>query len=160
MFHSATKQLKNADFFCMFEAPKRLFTLSHFLINVNLALINIKQLVTVFSHGARTKTGAAMRDLGILKDACVLTEDSRIAWVGEMKNLTMSSLKEATVIDCTNKVAMPGFVDSHTHALFAGSREDEFAQRAGGLSYQEIASKGGGILSTIQHVRGTSKKEL
>jgi len=101
-----------------------------------------------------------MRDLGIIRDACVLTEGNRISWVGEMKDLTMSSLKEATVIDCANKVVMPGFVDSHTHALFAGSREDEFTLRASGLTYQEIASRGGGILSTVRHVRSTSKKEL
>lgn len=130
------------------------------LSGVNLALINIQQLVTVSTNGSRVKTGAAMRDLGIINDACVLTENSRIAWVGEMKNVTMSSLKEASVVDCVSKVVMPGFIDSHTHALFAGSREDEFAMRASGSTYQDIAMKGGGILSTVRRVRSTSKKDL
>lgn len=145
----------------MFEARKRtIHSQSLNLKGVNLALINIQQLVTVATSGRRTKTGSAMRDLGIVSDACILTEDDRIAWVGEMKELTMSRVKEATVIDCANKVAMPGFVDSHTHTLFAGSREDEFALRASGSTYREIASTGGGILSTVRHVRSTSKKEL
>lgn len=101
-----------------------------------------------------------MRDLGTLENAGVLTENSRISWVGQMKDLTMSTVKEASVVDCANKVVMPGFVDSHTHALFAGSREDEFAMRASGLSYQDVAAEGGGILSTVKQVRAASKKDL
>ncbi len=127
---------------------------------MNLALINIKQLITVSAGGARTKTGSSMRELAIVEDACVMIEDSRIRWVGTMKDMTMSSLKEATVLDCAGKVVMPGFVDSHTHALFAGSREEEFALRTSGLSYEEIAARGGGILSTVKYVHTTSKKEL
>ena len=127
---------------------------------MNLALINIQQLVTVSSHGVRVKPGREMRDLGIIADACVLIENSTITWVGPMSELTMSSLKEATVVDCEKKVVMPGFVDSHTHALFAGSREDEFTLRSEGTSYQDIAGRGGGILSTVNRVRATGKKDL
>lgn len=127
---------------------------------MNLSLINIKQLITVASNGARTKTGSAMRELGILEDAAVVTENNLIRWVGPMNELTMSSLKEATVVDCSDKVVMPGFVDSHTHTLFAGSREEEFTMRTSGLTYQDIAAKGGGILSTVRHVRAASKKDL
>ena len=127
---------------------------------MNLALINIQQLVTVSSHGARVKPDKEMRDLGVIPDACVLVENSTITRVGPMNELTMSGLKEASVIDCEKKVVMPGFVDSHTHALFAGSREDEFAMRSEGASYQDIAVRGGGILSTVEHVRKTSKKDL
>ena len=127
---------------------------------VNLALINIKQLVTVASHGARTKVGSGMHDLGILENACVITDGSLIRSVALMKEVTMSSIKEATVIDCADRVVMPGFVDSHTHALFAGSREEEFGMRAAGLTYEDIAARGGGILSTVKQVRASSKKEL
>lgn len=127
---------------------------------MNLALINIKQLVTVATHGQRAKSGAAMHELHVLEDACVLVENNTISWVGVMRELTMSNLKEASVVDCSNKVVMPGFVDSHTHTLFAGSREEEFAMRARGVSYQDIAGQGGGILSTVKHVRSTSKKDL
>lgn len=152
-FRHRQKQLKKEKFLCKFRGT---YTSTH----VNLALINIKQLVTVAANGARAKTGSAMRELGILHDACVLTQDSRITWVGTMNDLTMSSMKEASVVDCTDCVVMPGFVDSHTHALFAGSREDEFALRAAGATYQEISARGGGILSTVRQVRNTSKKEL
>lgn len=127
---------------------------------MNLALINIAQLVTVRADGKPFRAGAAMRDLGVIENACVLTEDSRIRWVGPMADATMGSLKEANVVDCAGMVVMPGFVDAHTHALFAGSREDEFAMRASGASYQEIAARGGGILSTVKHVRASSKRDL
>lgn len=127
---------------------------------MNLALINIAQLVTVRADGKSFKAGSGMRDLGVIENACVLTENSSIRWVGPMAEATMGSLKEANVVDCAGKVVMPGFVDAHTHALFAGSREDEFAMRAGGASYQEIAARGGGILSTVKHVRAASKRDL
>lgn len=127
---------------------------------VNLALINIKQLVTVAAHGKHVKLGDDMQDIGVLENAAVLVEDDRIAWVGRMDELSMSSLKEADVLDCMDRVVMPGFVDAHTHLLFAGSREDEFALRSSGATYQEIAAAGGGILSTVRNVRQTSKKDL
>lgn len=147
----------------MYVSPRHVPDTTHHLSPknfLNLALINIKQIVTVAARGARVKTGPAMRDLGIVEDGAVLVENSRIRWVGAMKDMTMGAVKEATVVDCYGKVLMPGFVDSHTHALFAGSREDEFAQRAAGLSYEDIAAKGGGILSTVRQVRLASKKEL
>jgi imidazolonepropionase len=72
----------------------------------------------------------------------------------------MSELKKADVIECGEYVVMPGFVDPHTHLVFAGSRENEFALRSGGASYQEIASRGGGILSTVSAVRNATRKDL
>jgi len=127
---------------------------------VNLALINIKQLLTVTANGSRVKTGKSMQNLGIIENAAVLIQDERIAWTGRMEDLSMGKLKDTDVLDCLDRIVMPGFVDSHTHLLFAGSRENEFAMRCAGSSYQEIASKGGGILSTVRKVRETSKKEL
>jgi imidazolonepropionase len=127
---------------------------------VNLALINIKQLVTVSSHGNRVKVSKNMQDLGIIDNAAVLIENDSVQWCGKMENLSMSSLKDADVLDCINKIVMPGFVDPHTHLVFAGNRENEFAMRSSGATYQEIASKGGGILSTVNNVRQTPKKEL
>ena len=101
-----------------------------------------------------------MNDLGIIENAAVLIEDDQITWIGSMENLSMSSMKETDVLDCIDKVVMPGFVDSHTHALFAGSREDEFTQRSSGATYRQITERGGGIISTVNHVRQASKKEL
>ena len=127
---------------------------------MNLALINIKQLVTVSSQGHRTKSGSNMQNLGIIENAAIFIEGDTISWYGSMNDLSMSTIKEADIVDCRNKVVMPGFVDSHTHLLFSGSRENEFAMRSLGATYQEIAEKGGGILSTVKEVRKTSKKDL
>jgi len=127
---------------------------------VNLALINIKQLVTVSAQGARVKTGEAMRDVAAIENAAVLLDGERISWLGRMEDLSMSSLNETEVLDCLDRVVMPGFVDPHTHLLFAGSRDEEFAMRSAGATYEEIAERGGGILSTVRQVRTASKKEL
>jgi len=127
---------------------------------VTLALININQLVTVSGKQKKVKTGKDMQNIGVIENAAVLIEDDKIVWFGPMEELSMSNLKEADVLDCIGKVVMPGFVDSHTHLLFAGSRENEFAMRCSGATYQEIASKGGGILNTVNHVRAAAKKEL
>jgi imidazolonepropionase len=127
---------------------------------MNLALINIKQLVTVASNGKRVKVGTEMRDLGIIENGAVMIENETITWVGRTEDLSIGNEKETDVVDCTNKVVLPGFVDSHTHLVFAGSREEEFAMRSAGATYQEIAERGGGILNTVRNVRAASKKEL
>lgn len=127
---------------------------------MNLFVKNISQLVTVRSDGERTKTGHAMRELGILTDAGVLCVDGKIQWVGRMNEWVRSLPDDFPELDAGGKVALPGFVDSHTHAVFAGSREQEFALRAEGATYQQIAEQGGGILSTVRHVRAATKKEL
>jgi len=127
---------------------------------VNLFLRNISQLVTVPSRGRRAKTGADMGDLGLLKDAGVLCRDGKIAWVGTMAEWEGRSAGDLNEFDASGMVALPGFVDAHTHMMFAGSRELEFAMRAQGATYQEIAERGGGILSTIAHVRKADKKSL
>jgi imidazolonepropionase len=101
-----------------------------------------------------------MRDLGILANAGVLCMEGKFAWVGRMTEWARSLPDGFPELDVAGKVVLPGFVDSHTHAVFAGSREQEFALRAGGASYQQIAEQGGGILNTVQHVRAASKKEL
>jgi imidazolonepropionase len=127
---------------------------------VNLFLKNISQLVTVAANGKTAATGAAMRDLGVINDAGVLCREGKIAWVGPMQEWHETLPDDVGEFDASGMVALPGFVDSHTHMMFAGSREKEFALRANGSSYQEIAEQGGGILNTITHVRAAGKKEL
>ncbi len=106
------------------------------------------------------KTGAAMRDIGAMPDAGVLCENGKIAWVGPMSEWNRALPETYTEIDASGKVVLPGFVDSHTHMMFAGNRAHEFALRSQGASYQQIAEAGGGILNTITHVRAATKKDL
>ena len=128
---------------------------------MKLALINIRQLVTVSARGARVKLGPAMRDLGIIENAAVVIDGDTIVSTGTMETLSRTSLDgETDVIDCSGRVVLPGFVDTHTHLLFAGNREEEFARRSAGATYQQIAAEGGGILTTVRAVRETSKKDL
>lgn len=127
---------------------------------MNLALINIKQLLTVAARGMRVKVRDDMRDIGVIENGAVLVEDDTITWVGKMEDLGMGKLGDVDVVDCIDNVVMPGFVDAHTHLVFAGSREDEFAMRSAGATYAEIAGKGGGILNTVRQVRAAAKKDL
>jgi imidazolonepropionase len=127
---------------------------------MNLFVRNIGQLVTVSAHGDRVKIGSAMRDLGIVRDAGVLCRDGKISWVGPMSAWDGKLPPDFAELDASGMVVLPGFIDSHTHMMFAGSREGEFAARAEGATYQQIAEQGGGILSTVRHVRAATKKDL
>jgi imidazolonepropionase len=123
-------------------------------------LTNIASLVTVRSGAARTRTGSDMQDVGEICNAAVVHDVSTILWVGEASALPPAYLDGATVIDCTGRTVMPGFVDSHTHMVFAGSRSHEFARRLAGASYADIAMEGGGILTTMKAVRKASVDDL
>ena len=128
---------------------------------MKLVLINIKQLVTVSAGGKAVKTGAEMRDLRIIENAAVMIEGDTIRWIGKMEDLSMGSLGgETDVLDCMERVVLPGFIDAHTHAVFAGMRANEFGRRCAGATYAEIAAEGGGILSTVRSVREATKKDL
>ncbi|MEW6060313.1 MAG: imidazolonepropionase [Bacteroidota bacterium] len=125
---------------------------------MNLLIKNIGQLVTVASHGKRVKSGSEMRSVEVLTNASLLIENGIVVTIGN--NGEVTAPEEYDSIDAGNRTVLPGFVDSHTHTVFAGSREHEFALRAEGKSYQEIAEGGGGILSTVRATREASKKEL
>lgn len=127
---------------------------------MQLLLKNIKQLVTVHSNGKLFKSGRSMRDLGVIQNASVLIDNGIFQWIGQDEAFAQPLQEDAEIVDASSFVALPGFVDSHTHLLFAGSRENEFAQRAEGKTYQEIAAQGGGILSTVKATRSATKKEL
>jgi imidazolonepropionase len=127
---------------------------------MNLLIHHIKELVTVRTEGAPTLTGARMRDIGILHNASVIVRDGLIHWVGPSQDLPAADADDLPLIDASSRVALPGFVDAHTHLVFAGHRDEEFSMRAAGLSYQEIAQRGGGILNTVEPTRRATKKEL
>ncbi len=128
-------------------------------MNNLVVLRHAAELVCVSRQEERTKHGSAMRDLAIIPDGAIILRDEYIDWVGPTRDLPPLP-PDAEVIDARGKTVLPGFVDSHTHLIFAGSREDEFEQRLQGLSYQDIAARGGGINATVQRVRSASKGEL
>ncbi len=117
------------------------------------------QLVGVAPATQLRKTGTALRDPGIVADGAVVLRDGLIDWLGPDAELPPLP-PDAVQIDATGQIIMPGLVDSHTHLVFAGSREDEFEQRLAGVSYQEITARGGGIMSTVRTVRQRSREEL
>jgi len=125
---------------------------------MNLLIKNIRQLVTVASNGKPFKSGKEMRELHVLENAAVLIENGIIQRIAPTNELPAPP--DIDVLDAADRVALPGFVDSHTHTVFAGSRENEFVMRAEGKSYEEIAGAGGGILSTMNATRAATKKEL
>ncbi|MCK4613389.1 MAG: amidohydrolase family protein, partial [Thermoplasmata archaeon] len=113
---------------------------------------NASELLTM-SGGV--KSGKAMRDLGILENGDVAVANGRITAVG--KGLPLRGGYE---IDARGKVVMPGFVDPHTHLVFAGSREHELEMKIEGMSYLDILKAGGGILSTVRKTREATLKEI
>lgn len=127
---------------------------------MNLLVHHIKELVPVRTNGAPCLVGNRMRELGTLHDASIVVRDGIIRWVGPSRDLPTGIADDLHQLDASDCVALPGFVDSHTHLVFAGSRDEEFAMRSAGMTYQEIASRGGGILRSVAATRAATKKEL
>lgn len=117
---------------------------------------NIGELVGIVPEGVLRKQGAEMAETGVLKDAWIAVEDGRIAGFGPMG----TEPDGAEVIDAEGGMVMPAFCDSHTHIVYAGSRDGEFLDKINGLSYEEIAARGGGILNSADLLHETSEDEL
>ena len=124
-----------------------------------LAVVNIGQLVTL-AGPARPRVGAEMCELEIIDNAAVLVEDGRVSETGSYADLRRKIDAGAAVIDAEGRLVTPGFVDAHTHLVFAGNRAAEFEKRVGGATYQEIAAGGGGIQSTVAMTRKATEDEL
>lgn len=124
-----------------------------------LAVIRARQLVTL-AGPARPRTGLELRELAIIENGGVLVQDGLITAVGPSREVESLASPYAARVDATGCVVIPGFVDAHTHPVFAGTREDEYEMRALGATYQEIAAHGGGILSTVRKTRAASEDEL
>jgi len=123
----------------------------------SLAVINCSQVVTL-GGPAWPRVGPEMRELGIIARGGLFVRDGLIERVGAEIEALIDD--DTTVVDAGGRVVLPGFVDAHTHPVFAGTRVDEFEERSRGATYQEIAARGGGIQSTVNRTRASSLKEL
>ena len=110
-----------------------------------LLLKNIKELIQVEEKPVLYREGAKMREMHTIKDAWLLIEKDKIKDFGQMQNITEEAQQAGDVIDVEGKMVFPCFCDSHTHLVYAGSREIEYIDKIRGLSYEEIARRGGGI---------------
>lgn len=119
---------------------------------------NIKGLVQVRENVSLPLKGKAMGELPVLDDAYLAIEGDRISAYGAMKDLPDTSARQ--VIDATGRFVFPSFVDSHTHLVFAASREEEFVMKIKGASYEQIAAAGGGILNSAKKLQQISEEEL
>jgi imidazolonepropionase len=119
---------------------------------------NIKELIQVRDSAVSFIAGKDMKELPTIKNAFLLVEDGLIADFGKMEDCP--TIITAEIIDATGKMILPSWCDSHTHIVYAGNREGEFVDRINGLSYEEIANKGGGILNSAKKLQETSEDEL
>ena len=121
-------------------------------------IINIKELLQVRETGIAKVSGAEMAILPTIKNAFLLLKDNLIADFGVMDNVPQIGADK--VIDATGKIVLPSWCDSHTHIVYAGNREQEFVDRINGLTYEEIANRGGGILNSAKNLNETSEEEI
>ncbi|MFZ0735022.1 MAG: imidazolonepropionase [Candidatus Sulfotelmatobacter sp.] len=135
--------------------------------SVALLLVNIGQLLTLSSPSSQSgpRRRSELRELGIIHDAAVLCVGGKIVSVGNTRDALRDpwlkkNRKKVTEIDCAGKVVLPGFVDSHTHPVFAAPRLVDFEKRIEGASYEEIAAAGGGIRASLEGVRKSAKAAL
>lgn len=127
------------------------------MIRADLLITDIAEVATL-ARGAIPRTGAAMRDLSLVHDATIAVAAGRVAWVGPAR-LRARSVRLApggAVVSADGGIAVPGLVDAHTHALFAGDRAFELPLKIAGASYAEIANRGGGLYSTVRATRAAS----
>lgn len=125
---------------------------------MKILLINIKELLQVRDVSPTKLSGAEMRDLPTLKNAWLFIDNGKIKDYGTMDK--MPARLGFRTINCSGKMVLPAWCDSHSHLVYAGNREQEFVDRINGLSYQEIAERGGGILNSAKKLQETTEKEL
>ena len=123
-----------------------------------LLIKNIKQLLQVRKSDVKILSGNQMKELPSISDAYLLIENETIKDFGPMKQCP--EIENAKIIDATGKTVLPTWCDSHTHLVYAGNREQEFVDRINGLSYEEIANRGGGILNSAKKLNAMSEDQL
>ena len=123
-----------------------------------LAVLQASQLVTL-AGPKRPRVGAELSEIGIIRDGGMLIRDGKIDMIGPSDEIEKES-GGAEIVDAGGRVVLPGFVDAHTHLVFAGNRLDDFERRARGETYAQIAKAGGGIWSTVEKTRAASDVDL
>lgn len=126
---------------------------------MTLAVLNCSQIVTL-TGPARPRVGSEMRQLGIVAPGALLVSGTGISRIGKPDEIEKLIDADCEVVDAGGRIVLPGFVDAHTHPVFAGTRVEEFEQRIEGATYQEIAARGGGIQSTVNQTRAASLDDL
>lgn len=129
---------------------------------MKILLENIKELVQVIDKPVLMRAGKEMSKVKTIKNAFLIIRDEVIEEYGKMEELKDKYTDDDYLveIDCTNRLVYPCFCDAHTHLVFSHSRENEFVQRISGLTYEEIAQKGGGILNSAKKLHEISEEEL
>ncbi len=123
-------------------------------------ITHIKQLVQVEQTPRKWVAGKDMAHLDTISNAYLWVEDGRISGFGKMENLKYPPGEDLKEINADGRLVLPCFCDSHTHLVYAGSREIEYTDKIRGLSYEEIAKRGGGILQSAERIRKASEQEL
>ena len=126
---------------------------------MRLLVRDLAQVATPAGRGAPLR-GSALGEVDVIEDGYVLCDGATIASVGRMRDLRLGDGGEVLEVDGRGRCALPGLVDCHTHAAFAGDRVDEFSLRAAGASYEELHARGGGILSTVRATRAAGEEGL
>jgi imidazolonepropionase len=124
-----------------------------------IAVLNCSQMVTL-AGPTRARRGAEMRDLATIEDGAMLVRDDSIAALGPRAEIERLCGTDTEIVDAGGRIVLPSFVDAHTHPVFAGTRADEFEERAQGATYAEIAARGGGIRATVYRTRNALEDEL
>jgi imidazolonepropionase len=124
----------------------------------SIAVLHASQLVTL-TGPKRPRIGAEMSELAIIRDGGILVRDGEIVRVGASDEIE-KNVRDAEIVDARGRVVMPGFVDAHTHLVFAGNRLDDFERRTRGETYEQIAKASGGIWSTVEKTRAASEHDL
>jgi len=124
----------------------------------SLVVLHASQLITL-AGPKRPRVGAEMSELAIIRDGGMLIREGKIEILGSSEEVAKNA-RDVEIIDADGRVVLPGFVDAHTHLIFAGNRLDDFERRARGETYEQIAKAGGGIWSTVEKTRAASSEEL
>ena len=125
----------------------------------SLAIINCSQVLTL-DGPQRPRVGDELRQLSIVEDGALFVRNQKIELVGKRVDIERTIDSTCEVVDAGGRVILPGFVDAHTHPVFGGTRAAEFEERSQGVTYQEIAARGGGIQSTVRATRAAPLDEL